>query len=41
MFKIRKDLSISGKDKEILTIDIISKKSKNMLISAVTGLLRV
>ena len=33
MYKIRKDLSISDKDKEILTIEIISKESKNMLIS--------
>ena len=33
MYKIRKDLSISDKDKEILTIEIISKESNNMLIS--------
>ena len=33
MYKIRKDLSISDKDKEISTIEIISKESKNMLIS--------
>ena len=33
MYKIRKTLSISDKDKEILTIEIISKESKNMLIS--------
>ena len=33
MCKIRKDLSISDKDKEILTIEIISKESKNMLRS--------
>ena len=33
MYKIRKDLSISDKDKEMLTIEIISKESKNMLIS--------
>ena len=34
MCKIRKDLSISDKDKEIMTINIIStviKESKNML----------
>ena len=33
MHKIRKDLSISDKDKEILAIEIISKESKNMLLS--------
>ena len=33
MYKIRKDLSLSDKGKEILAIEIISKKSKNMLIS--------
>ena len=33
MYKIRKDLSISDKDKEILTVEITSKESKNMLIS--------
>ena len=33
MYKIRKDLSISHKDKEILTIEIISKENKNMLLS--------
>ena len=33
MYKIRKDLSISDKNKEILTIVITSKESKNMLIS--------
>ena len=33
MYKIRKDLSISDKDKEILTIEITSKESKNMSIS--------
>ena len=33
MYKIRKDLSISDKDKEILTIEIISKESKNVLSS--------
>ena len=33
MYKIRKDLSISDTDKEILTIEIISKESKNMLLS--------
>ena len=33
MYKIRKDLSISDKDKEILTIEITSKESKNMLLS--------
>ena len=33
MYKIRKDLSISDKDKEILTIEDISKESKNMLLS--------
>ena len=33
MYKIRKDLSISDKDKEILTIEVISKEGKNMLIS--------
>ena len=31
MYKIRKGLSISDKGKEILTIEIISKESKNML----------
>ena len=33
MCEIRKDISISNKDKEILTIEIISKESKTMLIS--------
>ena len=33
IYKVRKDLSISDKDKEILTIEIISKESKNMLLS--------
>ena len=33
MYKIRKDLSISVKDEQILTIEIISKENKNMLIS--------
>ena len=33
MYKIRKDLSISDKDKEILTIEAISKESKNILLS--------
>ena len=33
MYKIRKDLSISDKDKKILTTEIISKESKNMLLS--------
>ena len=33
MCKVRKDLSICEKDKEILIIGIISKESKNMLIS--------
>ena len=33
MYKIRKDLFISDKDKEILTIDIISKESKSTLFS--------
>ena len=33
MYKIRKDLSISDEDKEILTIEIISKQCKNMLLS--------
>ena len=33
MYKVRNDLSISDKDREILTIEIISKESKNMLIS--------
>ena len=32
MYKIRKSLSISDKDKEILTIEIICKESKNMLL---------
>ena len=38
MHKIRKDLSISDKDKEILTIEIVSKGSKNMLLSCCYGL---
>ena len=33
MYKIRKDLSISEKDKEILTTEIIIKEIKNMLLS--------
>ena len=33
MYKIRKDLSISDKGKEILAIEIISKESKNMFLS--------
>ena len=33
MYKITKDLPISDKDKEILTIETTSKESKNMLIS--------
>ena len=33
IYKIRKDLSIYGKDKEILVIEIISKESKHMLLS--------
>ena len=33
IYKVRKDLSISDKDKEILTIEIISKESKNILLS--------
>ena len=33
MYKIRKDLSDSNKDKKILAIEIISKESKNMLLS--------
>ena len=33
MYKNKKYLSISDKDKEILTIEIISKESKNMFIS--------
>ena len=33
MYKIRKDLSISDEGKEILTIEIISKESKSMLLS--------
>ena len=32
MYKIRKHLSISDKDKEILTTEIISEKSKNMFL---------
>ena len=32
MYKIRKDLSIFDKYREILTIEIISKESKNMLL---------
>ena len=32
MYKIRKDLSIFDKYSEILTIEIISKESKNMLL---------
>ena len=41
--KIKKDLSIPDKNKEILAIEIISKESKNMLQAflALTGLLRV
>ena len=37
MYKIRKDLSISDKNKEILTIEIVSKGSKNMLLSCCYG----
>ena len=33
MYKIRKDLFNSDKDREILTIEIASKESKNMLFS--------
>ena len=33
MYKIRKDLSISDNDKEILATEIISKESKNILLS--------
>ena len=33
MYNIKKALSISDKGKEILAIEIISKKIKNMLIS--------
>ena len=33
MYNIIKDLFVSDKDKEILTIEIISKESKNMLLS--------
>ena len=33
MYKIRKDVSISDTDKIILTIEIISTESKNMLLS--------
>ena len=31
MYQIRKDLSISGKDKKKLTIEIISKESKKLV----------
>ena len=33
MYKIRKDLSVFDKDNEIITIESISKESKNMLLS--------
>ena len=33
MYRITKDLPVSDKDKEILTIKSISKESKNMLLS--------
>ena len=33
MHKIRRDLSISDKDKEVLTIETFNKESKNMLLS--------
>ena len=41
MYKIRKELPISDKDKEIPTIKIISKESKTCCFFAATGLLRV
>ena len=33
MFKIRNDLSISDNDKEIITLEIINKESKNVILS--------
>ena len=41
MYKIRKDLSISDKDKKMETIGIITKECKKNSFHAVTGLLRV